>query len=146
MKNRSVCLLLIFSALLLAVLLILLFLAPHIVAIYAQWRGLSDASRRAILLSFYFAAPAAGLALVCLLLLLRNLLGDEPFLVRNARLIRPVSLCCIEVALVTAVGGIWYAPLCLVTAAMLFIFLILRVVCCCFDAAIALRDENRLTI
>ena len=34
----------------------------------------------------------------------------------------------------------------LVTAAMLFIFLILRIVRRCFDAAIALKEENNLTI
>ena len=44
------------------------------------------------------------------------------------------------------IAAFWYMPLLLVSAAMLFIFLIVRVVRRCFIAATALKEENNLTI
>ena len=43
-------------------------------------------------------------------------------------------------------GGVRYAPLFLVTAAMLFLFFVLQIVAACFRAAADLAEENRLTI
>lgn len=124
----------------------LLFFAPRIMAVYTQWRLISAAVSAIVLAAFYCSALPAAVSLVCLFLLLRNILGERPFLRRNCLLIGIVSWCCVAVAAITLVGGFWYMPLLLVTAAMVFIFLILRVVRRCFDAAIALKEENSLTI
>lgn len=129
-----------------AALIALLFFAPRIMALYASWRLLSAAVCSVVLAAFYASTVPAAVSLVCLFLLLRNILDERPFLRRNCLLIGIVSWCCVAVAVFTLIAGIRYMPLLLVTAAMLFIFLILRIVRRCFDAAIALKEENNLTI
>lgn len=124
----------------------LLVFAPRLVALYAAWRLLSAAVAGAVLAAFYCSALPAAVSLVCLFLLLRNLLAEQPFLRRNCTLIGIVSWCCVAVAAVTLVAGLRYMPLLLVSAAMVFIFLILRIVRRCFEAALALKEENSLTI
>lgn len=124
----------------------LLVFAPRIAALYAAWRLLPAAVTGVVLAAFYGCALPAAASLVCLFLLLRNLLAEQPFLRRNCRLIGAVSWCCIAVAVITLVAGFWYMPLLLVTAAMVFIFLILRIVRRCFEAALVLKEENSLTI
>lgn len=124
----------------------LLIFAPRLVALYAAWRLISAAVAGAVLAAFYCSALPAAVSLVCLFLLLRNLLAEQPFLRRNCTLIGIVSWCCVVVAVVTLVAGLRYMPLLLVTAAMVFIFLILRIVRRCFEAALALKEENSLTI
>ena len=54
--------------------------------------------------------------------------------------------CALICALVCAGGGVRYAPLFLVTAAMLFLFFVLQIVAACFRVAADLAEENRLTI
>ena len=117
MKKGSVYCSMIFVVLFSLALIALLFFAPRIMALYAAWRLISAAVSGVVLAAFYVSAlPAA------------------------------VSWCFVAVAAVTLVAGFWYMPLLLVTAAMVFIFLILRIVRRCFEAALALKEENNLTI
>lgn len=146
MKKGSVYCSMIFVVLFSLALIVLLFFAPRIMALYAAWRLISAAVSGVVLAAFYVSALPAAISLVCLFLLLKNLLAEQPFLRRNCTLIGTVSWCCVAVAAVTLVAGFWYMPLLLVTAAMVFIFLILRIVRRCFEAALALKEENNLTI
>ena len=120
--------------------------APALTEWYGEFRSLKEESTLAILIAFYACLIPTGAALVSLMLLLKNIYSQKLFDHGNTRLMNLVALCCLLVALATGIGGVWYLPLVLVTAAMLFLFLVVRVVSGCFSAAIALREENDLTI
>ena len=120
--------------------------APWLVRWYAGFRHIRESGRKSILIAFYASLPFALAALVCLLRLLRNILKEKVFLEQNSRLMATVSWCCLAVAAATLGCCRWYPPLAFVTVSMAFIFLIVRVVRNCFIAAIALKEENSLTI
>ena len=119
---------------------------PGLVKWYAEYRKIQDSGRTAILAAFYGCLPFALTALVCLWRLLRNIQRERVFLGENSRLMAVVSWCCAGVAAVTLGACRWYPPLGFVTVSMVFLFLIVRVVRNCFIAAIALKEENALTI
>lgn len=146
MKKSSVIGCAAFALLLLLVLVALLFLAPGIAAAYARMRGLADEVRRVMLAAFYVCAVPEALALGCLLRLLDNIRREQMFSRPNSRLMGCVSWCCVAVGAVCGGASFWYLPLLLVTAAMLFLFLIVRVVRGCFLAGTAIKEENSLTI
>ena len=146
MKKGPVILCTIFVCLFLALLLVLLFLAPQLVNAYSSFRALSEGVPEAILIAFYLCAVPAAAALLCLLALLRAIRREAPFAKRSATLMSVVSWCCVAVALIAAGAGFRYFPLFFIAVAMVFIFLIVRVVRMCFVAAAALKEENSLTI
>ena len=119
---------------------------PWLVDWYASLRHIQESGRVAILVAFYGCLPAALLALGALLRLLGNIRAERVFVEANSRLLAAVSWCCACVAAMTLGACRWYPPLGFVTVSMAFIFLIVRVVRNCFIAAIALREENSLTI
>ena len=120
--------------------------APFLAELYADIRGLPDVSRRALILAFYLSAVPTAASLICILKLLVNIRRDQPFLLENITLMSVVSWCCLPVAAACGAAGIWYMPLIFITAAMLFLFLIVRVVRGCFISAFYLKEENSLTI
>ena len=115
---------------------------PWLVKWYISWQT----GRTAILIAYYACLPFALTALVCLWKLMRNILAERVFHPSNSRLMAVVSWCCVGVALVTLAAFRWYPPLIFITLSMAFLFLIVRVVRNCFIAAIALKEENSLTI
>jgi hypothetical protein len=115
---------------------------PWLVKWYISW----PTGRTAILIAYYACLPFALTALVCLWKLLRNISAERVFLEANSRLMAVVSWCCVGVALVTLAAFRWYPPLIFITLSMAFLFLIVRVVRNCFIAAIALKEENDLTV
>ena len=115
---------------------------PWLVKWYISW----PTGRTAILIAYYACLPVALTALVCLWKLLRNISAERVFLEANSRLMAVVSWCCVGVALVTLAAFRWYPPLIFITLSMAFLFLIVRVVRNCFIAAIALKEENDLTV
>ena len=119
---------------------------PWLVRWYAEYRHVRESGRIAILAAFYGCLPFALAALICLLRLLRNIRDERVFQPANSRLMAVVSWCCAAVALVTLACCRWYPPLGFITVSMAFIFLIVRVVRNCFIAAIALKEENDLTV
>lgn len=146
MKARSVLFSQIGCALWLIVLAALCVAVPFIASWYQRYRALSDGVTRAIIVAFYLCCLPAALALAALLRVLRNIRGDRLFGRQNTRLLYLVSWCCLAVAAICFAAAFWYMPLALISAAMLFIFLIVRVVCACFVAAAEIKEENRLTI
>ena len=146
MTNKAVKLSLAAVVLFLAAALALAAAMPALADWYAAYRHIRESGRLAILVAFYGCLPFALTALVCLWRLLRNIQRERVFLGENSRLMAVVSWCCAGVAAVTLGACRWYPPLGFITVSMAFIFLITRVVRNCFIAAIALKEENALTI
>lgn len=134
------------TALCLAALVALLFFAPQLTHWYVSLRGMQQRFYTVILTAFYVCAAPAAVALFCLLGILQNIRREQAFARINSVRMAIVSWCCMAVAVVTCVAGFTYMPFFLVAAAMVFIFLIVRVVRGCFVAATALKEENSLTI
>lgn len=120
--------------------------APWLVKWFAELRGISKTVRYIILWAYYFCAAAAELALFWLYKLLRNIKTDRMFDPVNPRYMRRISWFCAFITGYTFVCGFWYPPFFFVTAAMLFLCLIVSVVRLCFIAATEIKEENDLTI
>ena len=120
--------------------------APTLVELYSRFRGLDAPSGTAILTAFYICALPAAVSIFCLLKIINNVYKDQPFLRSNSVMMGIVSWCCLEVAAVCAAAGVWYMPLWFITLTMTVLFLIVRVIRCCFIAAAGLEEENSLTI
>ena len=146
MQNKAVKFSLAAGALLLLTAIGLGIAMPWLVKWYAEYRKIQDSGKTAILIAYYGCLPFALTALVCLWKLLRNISAERVFLETNSRLMAVVSWCCLGATLVTLGACRWYPPLGFVTVSMAFLFLIVRVVRNCFIAAIALKEENDLTV
>ena len=101
---------------------------------------------RSVLSCYYVCLLPAYTAIYSLVKILFSLRREEIFTDSNIRRLRVLSWCCFVVALVTAVGFIFYRPLMAVALAAGFIGLILRVVKNVMCSAKILREENDLTI
>ena len=101
---------------------------------------------RNVTLAFYGCAPFAAAALGMLIALLRNLLKNRVFINANVRFLRWISWCCYAVTLVTGFWGYYYMPLLIITFATALVGTLLRVVMNVMHAAVALREEQELTI
>ncbi len=119
---------------------------PWLLDWYVKYRHLRETGRLAFLIAFYGCLPFVLTALICLWRLLLNIRNERVFSETNSRLMAVVSWCCAAVAAVTLGAFRWYPPLIFITLSMAFLFLIVRVVRNCFIAAIALKEENALTI
>ena len=101
---------------------------------------------RAIVATYYACAPFAAAALYMLIRLLLNVLHDDVFVMKNVTYLRGISWCCWGVAVASLVGCVFYVPLVIVFAAMGIMGALLRVVKNLVHSAVALREENELTI
>lgn len=146
MKQKSALLSLLATLLCMAALIVLCFFAVPLAKWYVGFRAMRNFLTVVIVIIFYVCAVPAMLALICLLSLLRRIHKGKTFDARNARLLGFIGWCCVAVAITCTVGGCFYAPFFLVSAAMLFLFLIVRVVRNCFMTAAELQEENSLTI
>ena len=119
---------------------------PFLLNWYCQFRTLSTAEYLAILIAFYVCAVIAGVALWKLEQLLRNILAERVFIRKNVRHIRCIQWCCGLVSLVCIPAAVFYLPLVFMVVIMGFLFLVVGVVTKVMDAAVAIREENDLTI
>lgn len=78
--------------------------------------------------------------------MLRNILLWKIFIRENVRRVRRVQWCCGLVALLCVVASFFALPALLIAAIMGFLCLVVSVVACVLDGAVALREENDLTI
>ena len=78
--------------------------------------------------------------------LLKNLLANQVFVRENVCRVRRVQWCCGLVALLCLVAAFFALPALLIGAIMGFLCLVVSVVACVLDGAVALREENDLTI
>ncbi len=146
MKKQSVTITVVFVVIFAVALVALLITAPWLVAWFADFRGFSQLIERCILLTFYLCAVPAAIALYGLWRLLWNIRAEQIFVSQNSRLLGLISWCCAAVACLTFAACYYYPPFALVSVAMGFIFLIVRVVRGCMLAGTELREENSLTI
>ena len=99
-----------------------------------------------LLVTLYSIVPPAVAAVVSLDRLLGNIRRGQPFIARNVSLLRVISWCCFAVAALF----VWFS--CMkpfgfaVVFAAAFFGVIIRVVKNCFQQAVALREENDLTV
>ncbi len=150
--KRSVALSIIICFILLAILTALVFIGPWMVEIwftkYRGWRELSTIKHilTVFCACFYPSAVFAYVTLYNLIKLLFNIKRDEIFTEFNTKALRRISWCCFAVAIITLAGGIFYVPFLFVAIAAGFMGLMLRIIKNVMQNAVALREENDLTI
>ena len=129
-----------------ALLCVLIFLMPKILGWYVQVRPLGRPGATAILVGFYVCVPVVLYALWVIDRLLGNILAGRVFVADNVRRIRQLRWCCAGVSLVCLPAAVFYLPLIFLAVIMAFLALVISVVKNVMAAAVALREENELTI
>ena len=135
-----------FNRVILAVLGVLVFAMPRMIYCYQQIRFLDNKSVFAVLIAFYCCVPLVVLALWKLDRLLRNILAGSVFVSENVHAIRTLRWCCLGVCLICLPAAFFYLPLVFMTVIMGFLSLVVNVVCQVMKAAVAIREENDLTV
>ncbi len=125
---------------------ILLFTLPMLLDWYAKFRELTPQGEKVLCLSFYCCAVVIGVALWFMDALLRSILRGEVFVRENVLRIRRIRLCCGMVALICLPTALSYPPLIFLAIIMGFLCLVVSVVANVMAAAVAIREENDLTI
>lgn len=128
------------------ILLALVFVMPGVLRWYQSVRPLGAPALAAIKIGFYCCVPAVALALWELERLLKNILADAVFVRRNVQSIRRIRWCCVAVALICLPAAAFYLPLVFMVVIMAFLALVVNVVANVMKAAVAIREENDLTI
>ena len=128
------------------VMAVLLFTLPALLDWYCQYRMLFEIERLALTVAFYCCAVVVFVALWNIDVLLRNIRAGEVFVPENVRRIRRIQWCCGAVALICVPAAFCYYPLVFMAVVMGFLCLVVSVVCRVMDAAVAIREENDLTI
>lgn len=125
---------------------VLIFLLPKILVWYGKFRVLTQAEYMAILTAFYCCVPVVAAALWNLDKLLGNIMAGRVFLLENVRRIRRVQRCCGGVSLICLPAVFFYLPLVFVVIIMAFLCPTMGVLAQVMHAAVAIREENDLTI
>ena len=119
---------------------------PLILKWYCRVRTLENIEKTAIMVAFYCCAVVVGIALWNMDKLLRAISKGDVFVFANVRSLRAVQWCCCGVCLICVPAACFYYPLGLMVVVMGFLFLTVSVVCRVMEAAVALREENDLTV
>ena len=144
--SRSVTFTLWLNRAMMGLVLILVPAMPTLLRWYNSVRILSVDQNYAITAAFYACVPVVLCALWGLERLLRNIARAQVFVHDNVRLIRRECICCAAVGVICLPAAFFYAPLIFLSLIMGFLCPVVNVVCQVFRAAIALREENDLTI
>ena len=99
-----------------------------------------------LMVCFYACVGVIFTALWNMEKLMGNILKQEVFTGENVRRIRNVQWCCGIVAAITFVAAVFAWLMVVIVAIMGFLCLVVGVVASVMDAAVALREENDLTI
>lgn len=129
-----------------ALLLFLLPALPFLLHWYRALRPLTQGEYLAILIAFYCCAAVTAVALWNLDKLLRNILAQQVFVMKNVRCIQVVQYCCAFISLICLPAAFVYLPLWFMVVIMAFLALVVCVVAQVMKAAVAIREENDLTI
>ena len=124
----------------------LMFLLPTIIRWYCTVRVMSEPGSTAVAAAFYCCAIFIFAALFNMDRLLSSILKGEIFIRKNVKRLRRIQLCCGLVSLICIPASIAYAPLIFLVIIMAFLCLCIAVVSCVMDSAVAIREENDLTI
>ena len=128
------------------IMIILLFALKPIINWYCNFRVLLPEEQLAITIAFYICSVFVLYALWNMERLLRALRKNEVFVSSNVALLRRVQWCCGLVSLVCVPACFAYIPIVFIAVIMAFLCLCISVVSCIMDTAVALREENDLTI
>lgn len=142
---RSILLSKIFTVAFAVLLLVLCAISPWspLFSVQLSCKGLSVNCYTVTVIAFAFPAYAA---LWQLYRLLRNLSVGRVFVTANVRCLQIISWCCFAAAAVFLFSSFYWIRWVVLFAAAVFGGLILRVVMNVFAAAVALQDEQDLTI
>ena len=119
---------------------------PLLLNWYTGFRDLSDRQWWAICITFYCCAAVTAPALVFIDRLLANILNRQVFTGENVALLRRIRWCCGGVCLLCLVPAFVYIPLVFLFMIMGFLCLAVSVLVQVMKAAVAIREENDLTI
>lgn len=128
------------------VIAVFLFVLPPLLNWYCTLRNISLVPKTMIAAAFYVSVIPISLALWQFDNILRNLLKGKVFLKENVRRIRIIQWCCFAVSLICLPAALFYYPLIFLVVIMGFLSLVVAVVCRVMDEAVAIREENDLTI
>ena len=131
-----------------AVVTALIFTLPRVLRWYAGLLNYTPVERdlKAFIVAFWCCAVVILFALWNMEKLMQNILRQQIFIRENVQLVRRVQWCCGGVALICLVATYFVLPALLFTAIMGFLCLVVSVVASVLDAAVALQEENDLTI
>ena len=122
------------------------FAAPFLVKSYVSYAAKNPAVITPLLATIYACAVPGLVALYSLHRLLANIKKKEVFIERNVRHLRVISWCSFAVSAILFVSGFYYLLFLLIAVAAAFFGLILRVVKNVVEQAVAIKDDNDLTI
>lgn len=144
--ERSVLLSLVCTYIMAVILVILCFAAPWLFPHYVNFAGRPESVSKTLIITFYSCVLPAAAALLSLFKLLYNIRESKVFIKQNILSLRIISWCCFAVAGILGVASFFYFTFCIISAAALFVGLILRVIKNVFVSATQLKEENDLTI
>ncbi len=130
-----------------ALMVALLFCFPVLVEQYHQhFRALLESERTAIIWGFYGCSAAVLPALWHMDRLLGNILRETLFTLENVNHIRTVRWCCLAVSLICLAATFGFPSLLFLSVIMGFLCMVVTVVGQVLKAAVAIREENDLTV
>ena len=134
------------NRLIFALVILLLPALPFLLRWYCTYTRLPMSTFYVLIIGFYCCAVFILSALDAMEHLLRNILSGNVFIRDNVRSIRRIQLCCGIISLICLPAAIFYAPLWFMVIIMTFLFLVIWVLAQVMDSAVAIREENDLTI
>lgn len=126
--RKSVNLSLFITYLFMVALVVLTVAIPSIATWYVETMHRSEDLPTFVMVTYYPCVPFCAITLWSLRTFLKNIKAGIVFEDVNRRQIRVVSICSMIVALITFVGGFYYNPFYIVSAAAAFFFLNARIV------------------
>ena len=127
-------------------LVVLIFCLPALLDWYIQFRSMTELAKVAVTAAFYACVVIIFFALWNVETLLGSILEGDVFIRENVARIRRICYCCGGVGLVCIPAAAAYLPLIFLVIIMGFLCLMVSVVANVMDAAVAIREENDLTI
>jgi hypothetical protein len=124
----------------------LLFFLPAILRWYCSIRMLAQLDPQGIMAAFYCCAAVIFVALWNIERLMKSILALQVFTRENVLRIRRIQWCCGGVSLLCVPASVCYLPLVFLVVIMAFACLMVSVVARVMDKAVAIREENDLTI
>ena len=124
----------------------LLFFLPAILRWYCSIRMLTQLDQQGIMAAFYCCAAGICVALWNIERLMKSILALQVFTRENVLRIRRIQWCCGGVSLLCVPASVCYLPLIFLVVIMAFACLMVSVVARVMDKAVAIREENDLTI
>ena len=109
-------------------------------------RTLLPGEQTAIIAGYYCSLPMILLTLWKVQKLLKNIQNEAVFTEENVRLLAVIRGCCLGIFAVCLVAGFFFFPLLLVVAILGFLGLMMQVLKQVMARAVAIREENDLTV